>query len=352
MTTAARQAEADRVELVYYWALNQLGNAIAIDARELYAREVPKVPNRRSTSWLIEVIRLMFGFRSEAKDLAVAYYRLNRALRTGSTVRTGKESAGDTVSLEQLRQDFEDIVDHIDVETGEGDGTLPPRNLHVVDDEPILIEDIGDIDQMVADADEAARQEALDQLDQLGTENLLNDIDKGKDPEKAWETARDRGAAAAMRITMNAARGLVYDLADTDLRVQGWVRYHVPHDDTAPCGWCAMLMSRGLVYKTRAAASAAKNKDGNRIVGENGDVADADKYHLNCHCVAVPIFFVEQYDNPLFAPNREYRGLWDDLKKKSQAELEAIYGTSDLLAIFRKIMRQRQTQDTPAQAAA
>lgn len=333
MTTKARQAEADRVELVYYWAVNQLGNAAAIDALRLYDREQALPPNPSSTGWLTQVVQMLFGFRSPAAELAIAYYRLVRALRIGTTVAHG-ESAGDVVSLEQLRKDFEEIVDFIDVETGEGDGEPIPSNVHLVeDDDDITVEDIGDIDQIVAEMDEAAQAEAIDQLDNLGNENLIKAIDRGDDETEAYRTARARQAAAAMRISMNAARGLVYNLADTDLKIIGWVRYSQTGD---PCGWCAMLISRGLVYKTRASAS--------------GDVGDVDKYHENCHCVAVPVFSAEQYNAPLFDQNREYDALWKSLKKLTAKQRIEQYGTADLLAIFRKLFRAGPA--TTAQEAA
>lgn len=316
MTTAARQAEADRVELVYYWALNQLGNAMAFDALDLW-QEVPASQQAaRSSSWLSAIIRLIFGFRAEAQELAIAYYRLVRALRTGSTVGQGDEQDGDTVSLESLRDAFEFVVDDIARET-QGQGNLSfDENPYDVDEpelapgddnDTIEVETVIDIEDLIDASDEAALEEMSTVLDALGTQNLVDKVGQTKDEQGAQDahsSAGNRQAAAAMRIMLNAARGLVYDLADTDLRVIGWVRYSQTGD---PCGWCAMLISRGIAYRTRAQASGKSSKS--KTV-QAGDSREQDKYHDNCRCVAVPIFGLEQYGNPMFDQNRYYDALW------------------------------------------
>ena len=96
-----------------------------------------------------------------------------------------------------------------------------------------------------------------------------------------------------------------------------------------------MLISRGAVYKTAKSAG------------------ESDQYHDNCHCVAVPVFFLEHYESSdLFALNRELDDLWQELSDTDDAELIKQYGTAEILAIFRQIMRARNKQATPALAAA
>ena len=331
MTTAARQLEADRVELVYYWALNALGNALIVDSLDLWST-VPATKAASRSSWLVELLKLMFGFRREAQELAIRYYRLVRALRTGFTIGIDGEAVGDSVSLESLRQDFEDIVDEIERETtGDvppdiGDESdvayLPEPDLESGDDnDDIEIDQTVDLQDLMEQADRDAEQQARDVLDNLGTQNLVRKLDK-LDPDEAHKAAGYRQSAAAMRITINAARGLVYDLADTDLRVIGWVRYS---QTGTPCGWCAMLISRGAVYKSAKAAG------------------DHDKYHDNCRCVAVPIFSLEQYDSSLFDLNREYAALWRD-------RISGQFTGDEALSEWRRLLRNRNNE--AAQAAA
>lgn len=350
MTTVARQAEADRVEAVYYWAVQQLGAAAATDAQALYEREVARTPNPASTGWLRAVLRMLFGFRGPGQELATSYYRLQRALRTGTTYSFDGEDG--TVSLERLRSDFEDIVDHIDVQTGDGDGTLPPRNLSVVDDEEIPLEAGPDIKQIIEELDNASQAEAVNQLDQLGVTNLLNDLEQGRDPDEAYTTARDRQAAAAMRITMNAARGLTYNLADTDAKIQGWIRYSTTG---TPCGWCAMLLSRGLTDKSGlyATRETAQGKGKNAPSVKSGKAEVGEKFHDNCHCVAVPIFLTAQISSPLFELNREYAQLWISQVAGTKWTKLREKPTDTQLTVWRRLIREKSsTESQAAQEAA
>lgn len=337
MTTPARMAEADRVELVYYWALNQLGNAILIDSLDLWSTVPATQAASRASWWLVELLKILLGFRKEAQELAIRYYRLVRALRTGTTIGIDGEVSGDTVSLEHLRQEFEDIIEEIDRETV-GDvapdmgsespgGSTPEPPLELGDDEDAIeIDQEVDVNEIINAHDERDEKQAIDTLDTLGVSNLLKKLDT-LTPDEAHEAAGNRQAAAAMRIMLNAARGLVYDLADTDLKVLGWARYS---RTGTPCAFCAMLISRGVVYKTRAQA-----------LGTDA-LGNPDEYHDNCRCVAVPIFLQEQEDGDLFAQNRYYRDLWDE-------HIKGRFTGKDALNEWRSLLRRLNRQ---AQAAA
>lgn len=350
MTTPARMAEADRVELVYYWALNQLGNGLVVDSLDLWQGVPASKQAARSSWWLVELLKLLFGFRKEAQELAIRYYRLVRALRLGETIGIDGESVGDTVSLERLRDEFEQIVDEIDRETlgdvapnwGQEDATFDdPPALEMGDDEDaIRIDQSIDVDELIRKQDDAAEQEATDVLDRLGLSNLtkkLGTIDPNSaefeaEVRKAHTDAGNRQAAAAMRIMLNASRGLVYDLADTDLKILGWVRYS---RTGTPCGWCAMLISRGFVYKTRR---GAEGKGAKAQTVRAGDASETDKYHDNCRCVAVPIFLESQYESSsLFDLNREYDRLWQNGDKANG--LPANPSLSEWRAYWRRFLQ-------------
>jgi hypothetical protein len=302
--TPARRKEAERVEVVYYYALGKLANAVALDALELYRRNIPADTSAASnTSWLQALLRMLFGFRSPAQRLALAYYRLVRALHTGSTVSLNGET--DDTTLDALRDEFESAVDAIERDTEDVAG--PPLNLPdsgglVQEDADIEQEDVTDVQALIDRLDDEAEQEAIDQLDNLGISNLVKNVQQIKpDDEKrdgklaeVHDISAARQAAAAMRIAQNAARGLVYNLSETDLKILGWVRYSTSGD---PCAFCAMLISRGLVYKTRKSAG----------VDTPGEMSD---WHDNCRCVAVPVFYAGQYESELYDQNRMYDDLW------------------------------------------
>lgn len=329
MTSDSRISQAEQVELLYYWALGRLGNAVALDALDLWEQVPASSRAARAAWWLSRLMEVLDAFRTEGQDLAVAYYRLNRALRTGYAPRFG--DSGRTVSLNALRDAFDAVVDEIERETsGDVDYRNPESTgvevefVYEDDDEDIPLEDIGDLDELLRELDESAAEEAADVLDQLGVENLVKKLEKGEEPEQAHRDAGLRHASAAMRITMNAARGLVYRLSDTDARVVGWARYS---QTGTPCSWCAMLLSRQVLYKSKSAAQ------------HRGRSQEEDKYHDNCKCVSVPIFDMAHYrESDLFVSNRRYWDLW---KKHIQGK----YGGDEALRQWRRLLRNMERSE-------
>lgn len=351
MTTEARKAEADRVEVVFYWALSQMGNSMAVDAVELFDQVPATRQAATATWWLTRLLRLLFGYREKATELAVAYYRLVRALRTGYAPTTSDESPGETISLEKLRDEFEAIVDEIDEATqGEPDfdGVVieePPLDI-VVDDDEIELEEVADLDELIEELRNDAEEEASVVLDRKGIQDFLEKLDSlDEDAEDRdakvidfHERSAAKQAAAAARIMMNAARGLNYSLASTDQRVIGWVRYS---QTGTPCGWCAMLLSREVLYKSKHGAQ------------HQGKDQEENKFHDNCRCVAVPIFDMDQYDSSeLFEDNRYYERLW---KERIKGEFSGKEALSEWRKIIRQLNRtagQEPEPDSQAQEAA
>lgn len=67
-----------------------------------------------------------------------------------------------------------------------------------------------------------------------------------------WDTALAQITGGLIKRVMNASRQTVIDNADQDPQAHGWMRVGVPE-----CGWCAMLISRGSVYRSRTTADFA-----------------------------------------------------------------------------------------------
>ena len=75
--------------------------------------------------------------------------------------------------------------------------------------------------------------------------------------------------------------------------VVGWARVSLSGD---PCYFCAMLISRGAVYKTNASGT----------FDSSGDI-----YHTNCRCVAVPIYSTSQFEtDPRYQQSRDLAAMW------------------------------------------
>lgn len=83
------------------------------------------------------------------------------------------------------------------------------------------------------------------------------------------EAARNTGvvmAGAAMRLVMNGARQAVLQAVDADAKAVAWMRVTAAD----PCAFCAMLASRGPVYRTEQSAGF--------------------QAHSRCRCVAAAVF--------------------------------------------------------------
>lgn len=314
------QAEADRASTAFHAALTQIGAQTVEDALALW-NEVP-VNARPETSraWLRAAVSLVMTRRARARDLATAYYRLVRALHTGSTIPDPKDPVPTSVSLSTLRREFASLAD------AERPSEAPPASTPQAapeaaseaatpvdepseDDEAdrIAIEEIA---RLREEEDRLAREaevEARIALEALGPSNLARIVDAIDTEQPASEVdatrkgahlkAGARQAAAAARVAMDGGRGTVWSYASRDQRAIGYVRLS---RTGTPCGWCAMLISRGPVYRSEASAT----------------YAEGDLYHDNCNCYAMPVFTREQYDeSEMFRLNRLYAEQWPRVTK-------------------------------------
>src|SRR5690606_1703614 len=184
---------------------------------------------------------------------------------------------------------------------------------------------------------ELTEEEARTVLEALGLKNLERKLDEIDDKlssseldarrEEARLKVARRQAAAVDRLVQNGARGDLWVTAEKDREVLAYAR--VSRTGT-PCGWCAMLISRGPVYKTAGAATFGLDGEG-------------DRYHDNCHCYAEPVFSLEQYEqDSRFDLNREYSRLWPRVTS-------GLSGKAALSA-WRKYFRESNRHERPWRA--
>lgn len=266
---------------------------------------------------MTKAIHLIFSKRRQSRDLARAYFRLARALRTGHTVPDPRHPDPSVVTLDQLRREFRLLAEpYQPPPEGKDDAEIPVEKLE------------GDTTEEADRQDRKAETEIKVALGSHGPVNLdkkLSQIDPDT-PTKEAESLKDkahsdagaRQAAAAGRIAMNAARDELASLSKKDKRVIGFVRISKTGH---PCGWCAMLISRGLVFY-RSAKSAQF-------------AADGEKFHDNCYCVAVPVYSREEYaTSDLYSQNREYAKAWPEVTKG--------YGGKAAVSVWRKYIKTQQ----------
>lgn len=109
----------------------------------------------------------------------------------------------------------------------------------------------------------------------------------------------DRMVAAFTRLALQGGRQTVVDAVQEDRQARGWARE--TRGDC--CYFCAMLASRGAVYKNEHTAGREANA---KFTG-----AGEFKFHNNCHCVAVPVFGAFEKT----AEARAWTRQWHDLRR-------------------------------------
>ncbi|TCC19957.1 hypothetical protein [Kribbella sindirgiensis] len=294
MTTPARQHEADAVELAYHTALIRYGLKAQEDALAMW-QDIPTAGAARSGPWLLRLLRYIALRRQRARALTIAKYRLTRALRTGHTIARPGTSSESPVTIGDLEAEFEQLAG-IDINIS----SVPEATTIPV--EPITVTST-ELDRLERDAQEEA-QVVLDALGPSSLTRRLAELDLEEAAEKvdkqrteAHQKSGRRQAAAVERLVLNGARSTTWTLAAKDKRAVGYVRFSTTG---TPCGWCAMLISRGAVYRSEKSAK----------------YAEGDLYHDNCKCDVMPVFSDEQYDqSDMFALNREYSELWPQVTR-------------------------------------
>ncbi|MFF3793774.1 hypothetical protein ACFYXW_27640 [Streptomyces sp. NPDC001981] len=226
-------------------------------------------------------------------------------------------------------------------QAGEADeaALTDPDAEHEAELDRILVEEIEGLREAEERIEREAEQELRTVLEALGPNNLQKKVDKidgarsADEVDELREEARRQAgaqqAAAAERIAMNGGRSTVWNHMQRDKRAIGYIRLS---RTGTPCGWCAMLISRGFVrgdgYRSQRAAGPTLAQL------DSGEFADGDKYHDNCHCYAEPVFAPEQYDSPAYAMNRSYAEQWPKVTR----------GLSGKAAVsaWRRFIRQQQ----------
>lgn len=126
---------------------------------------------------------------------------------------------------------------------------------------------------------EALARAAVDvSLRVTGPATMLRAVSRGMPVDEASKRALGTVSGAASRIALDGARQTVVLSVGGDKQALGWMR--VTRGDS--CAFCAMLASRGPVYKTSGTAGRDTNS---RFVGEG-----QFKFHDHCDCALEPVY--------------------------------------------------------------
>lgn len=137
----------------------------------------------------------------------------------------------------------------------------------------------------------------------------------GQSAEQARKTSLVRVSGAVTRQVVNGARDTILGSVQADPEALGWTRV----TDGAPCAFCAMLASRGAVYKSEAGADF--------------------QAHDHCGCQAAPL-----YPGFKLSPQvAEYRALYNKAVRDARAAGELDRGTTnDSLNAFRRALEAQR----------
>jgi hypothetical protein len=339
LATTKQQREAAKVTRAFQAALAAMSAEAVAEALVLWADTPPVQTTATATEWTAKAIVQILRGRRRTRELGLAYYRLHRAILTGKTIADTRRTEAKFVSIKQLEREFNAVIR----------GEPIPDEPSSPATEIVQVERLFDIKKVLDQLDQYTEDAATTSLEEVGPKALerANDkLDTSKPAtevdaarEEAHKKAGTSQAGVAQKHVANGARGVVYGLSKLDKEVIGWVRVSTTG---TPCGFCAMLISRGPITK----------KDGDlggiylskASAGDTGD--PADKFHPNCNCVAEPLYSLEQFNNdPLYALNRLYAEQWPEVTK-------GLSGLDALNAWRTFIRRQADIEIRPAAQAA
>lgn len=111
-------------------------------------------------------------------------------------------------------------------------------------------------------------------------------------------TAHTRAEGAVERLVLNRGRDTMQQAVRRDREATAWARGAA----LGACYFCALMASRGAVYKTAGTAG----RDADETFAGEGQA----KYHNNCHCVIIPVFRGQTFE---LSPHAE---AWDQLYRE------------------------------------
>lgn len=353
--TPQEQRQAEQARALFYAAMVAYGATAVQDSKSMW-EDIPAVPGALTAAatvrWLAAAVEYVRRQRITTQALALAYYRYERALNTGRTISLPGVEATPYVPLRDLREQFEALVpgtpsQAVRIEPGASDEEreIPVETIDGLEEELAELESqaLDEIRTSLINTGPRIQDKKIREAEPAGQLAEVVEIDSRR--KEAHNEAGNRQASVTEMTVMNGARGALFQIADRDREALGFIRVS---STGTPCGFCAMLISRGPVLKgggRQASLYKANSGTGPQADGEIVTYGDLDLYHPNCHCYALPIFSVSQYaTSSMFELNREYAEAWPRVTKG--------FGGKDALNAWRRYIRSQQAELRKAQEAA
>ena len=325
MTPAEK--EALEVEKAYSNAYVQYGAATAVKVISAWEGVDRLTPSGR-LMLMAAVVTYVLAGRKKMATLSVRRTQLVNALRKG------RQLAGDPDGAETL-QDLRDALTEALTDVG---GRRPRRATGLKGDLVIPVSaEAGNIAGLIEEINAGIDTDIENVVEALGNGRLGKIARReGVVTPKDVRTSRDLVASGAERLVLNGGRQTDAKILQLNRDLLGFVRVHDYREDE-PCGFCAMLMSRGPVYGSHRGAEGFYNED----------TEEWEKYHFNCHCSAVSVYSQREWlTNPLLADNRMYQQEWNKVIKGK-------YSGDAALSEWRKHVKSlHASRDSATQVAA
>lgn len=325
---AAERSEIAAVEAAHQAAQARLGIGGAYLALADWGAVSATDAAGTSGSWLSRSARLIAALRRRSAKLARAYYQLGRAIDTGHALGLPDYSDDpEAVTMGGLRKQFLDLLvevaamdvepsgdDDVDVKWFEselqnvkvdnsrtGRFALQDLDPFIRELDGLVHDDDGKVigvDAFIWPDDWTAQEVAA----AFGPVLKARAVDRSEEQRHYWITEAETSAEALAKIDKahQDAGSVGAGVADW-AGVQGGrdqIDYAYQRDRRAmavargtgpdPCAFCAMLASRGFVYKSKSGATSTTKETtrlGNEGHFETGE--SVRKFHLNCHCYPI-----------------------------------------------------------------
>ena len=354
----ATLSEIEAIEEAHQAAQARLGIIGAYLAMADWTTVSATAATETSAGWLARCLRMIFGIRRYSRRLAQSHYQLARALETGHTLGLPEYSSNPAaITLDGLRKQYTDLLLEIATIDTEAPADAEGRWLHArlleeleaadANRRKIRLDASGldpHIQNLLDAADDEDSSVGVDEFDWLDdmTEQEVEDafakllvknavaiqkdaadiVRKNEDltPDEALTaiseshaTAGSMGAGKVDKYGISAGRDAINDAIQHDGRVEMFARKCGPN----PCYWCAMLASRGFVYKKSTGSTTKRTTTvggaaGNFEEGLDGRPLDVRKFHDNCHCTIISRWSLQ---SKLPEQNQFYKDAWLEVTK-------------------------------------
>lgn len=365
MVTLPTKPEVLAIEEAHRAAQARLGIAGAYLVLTDWNSVNPQSPGTTAGPWINRSMHMIRALRRKSGRLAVAYYRLARAIETGYTLGIPETSGNpEVVTMGKLRKQYLDLLLEIagladpDVESTraeDSDEALFEDELKhaasvggdlslVKTDLPEYIQELIDVTEYGTDEHKVGvdefdwqdSEEDIEYLEELYADNLYNEaiasaekklkdieanLTEDQTIELVFSTLQDshdksgnRGAGKVDEAGLDAGRSFIDHAMRNDGRVKMVARGTGPN----PCAFCSMLASRGFAYKSVESAKDRKltaKKISNFTYKNNASDADEiKKFHPNCHCFPV-VRWADIPDPTAPGRSQEFSELWHDVTR-------------------------------------